>query len=405
MNNIKTRIRGGITAPKGFLAAGIHSGIKAAPTLDLALVVSEQSGPIAGVFTKNRLPASSVLLNRQKLRRRNGRAIIVNSGNANACTGIQGMCATKEMAALTAQHLELSAQQVFVGSTGVIGRPLPMSRIREAFPVLVKHLQRNGHRQAAHAIMTTDTKPKETAASCRIGKSLITIGGMAKGSGMIHPNMATMLAYLTTDAAIEATALQHALTTAVNQSFNCISVDGETSPNDTVLLLSNGLAHNTPLTRHSKSFQAFQELLNHVCLSLALQICRDGEGLTKMVEIAVQGAQSTQKAKRIANSIATSPLVKTAIFGEDPNWGRILAAIGKADVPLSLQAISLYFNDLPLLKNGEGLGSKAEKKIKSVMQKPEYRITVTIGNGPGTAHLWTTDLTYDYVKINASYTT
>ncbi|NKB80501.1 MAG: bifunctional glutamate N-acetyltransferase/amino-acid acetyltransferase ArgJ [Nitrospirales bacterium] len=402
---MKTQIRGGITAPKGFLAGGVHSGIKNAPILDLALVVSEQSGPIAGVFTTNQLPAAPVLVDRQKLRHRIGQAIIVNSGNANACTGAQGLRDAKEMATITAQHIELSAQQVFVGSTGIIGRPLALSCIRKALPTLVKRLSRRGHRQAAQAIMTTDTKPKEAAASCRIGNTLITIGGMAKGSGMIHPNMATMLAYLTTDIAIEAKALQHALTIAVNRSFNCVSVDGETSTNDTVLLLANGLAHNAPLTRRSTFFPAFQELLNHVCLSLALQICRDGEGLTKMVEILVQGAKSQQDAKWIANSIATSPLVKTAIFGEDPNWGRILAAMGQAGVALTSQTITLHFNDHPLLKNGEGLGPNAEQKIKTIMQKPEYRITITIGNGPGTAHLWTTDLTYDYVKINASYTT
>ena len=276
MNVNKTK--GGVTAPTGFLAAGIHAGIKPAPLLDLALLVSTHPGIMAGVFSKNRLIAAPVLLGRRQLKKHTGQAIIVNSGNANSLTGSQGMSDALEMRKLAATVLRFPVSSVFVGSTGVIGRPLPMPVIRQALSPLTRLLSRSGHKSAAQAIMTTDTIHKEVALQAKIGRRMLTIGGMAKGSGMIHPNMATMLAYLTTDASIAPQAFQVALTRAVNDTFNCISVDGDSSTNDTVLCLANGCAGNPAIQMGTPQWEQFSTLLYEACLSLALQICRDGEG-------------------------------------------------------------------------------------------------------------------------------
>jgi glutamate N-acetyltransferase / amino-acid N-acetyltransferase len=398
-------VKGGVTAPKGFVAAGLHAGIKPSSALDLALVLSERAGPIAGVFTKNQILAASVILNKQLLKKRTGQAIIVNSGNANACTGTQGLTDAKEIQTLTAQHLGIQKSLVFTGSTGVIGRALPMPALRNAIPHLVTQGRRSGHTKAAKAIMTTDTKSKEFSCQAKIGKHVITIGGMAKGSGMIHPNMATMLAYLTTDAAITPHALQRALTEAVDRSFNSISVDGDSSTNDTVLLLANGLATNPVITHGTSDWDAFATLLQRTCESLALQICRDGEGATKLVTIIVEGTSSHPKAKQIAQTIATSMLVKTALFGEDPNWGRIIAAIGRAGVPLNPNNITLKFGEVLVVQGGQRVSTKADTQAQKVMRQKELTLWVSVGKGTGHHRLWTTDLSYEYVKINASYTT
>ena len=399
------KIKGGVTAPQGFVAAGIHSGVKPSPALDLALVMSERPGPIAGVFTKNQFLAAPVILSQRQLKKKTGQAIVVNSGNANACTGQQGLADAKEIQSLTAQLLDIPKNSVFVGSTGVIGRTLPMSVLRKGLPNIAKQLNRSWHTQAAKAIMTTDTKPKEIACQAKIGRHLITIGGMAKGSGMIHPNMATMLAYLTTDAVITPQALQRALNQAVDHSFNCISVDGDSSTNDTVLCLANGLANNSLITYGNPHWIAFQALLRHACESLALQICRDGEGATKLVTIIVEGTKSDRDAKQIAETIATSMLVKTAIFGEDPNWGRIIAAIGRAGVRLNPKHISLKFDDVMVVQEGQRVSTQADQRAQKVMRQKELLLSISMGKGSGYHRLWTTDLSYDYVKINASYTT
>jgi glutamate N-acetyltransferase/amino-acid N-acetyltransferase len=352
--------RHGITAPQGFRAAGIHCGIKKAGLLDLALVVSEQSGPVAGVFTKNQVVAAPVILDRLHLRQRIGRAILVNSGNANACTGAKGLAAAKKTARLLARHVGVPSHQVFIGSTGVIGRVLPVNRIIKGMPQLITQLSDRGGSDAARAIMTTDIRPKSIALQDTIGNRLITIGGMAKGSGMIHPNMATMLAYFTTDASITRSALQQALTLAVNESFNCISVDGDTSTNDTVLCMANGMAHNRTIKEGTVAFRRFLLLLTEACQALALAICRDGEGVTKVVNIEVTGAASVAKARQVAQTIATSNLVKTALFGEDANWGRVMAAIGRAG--------SLWYSeglDSDSLLNAELRRSFAEKNLRS----------------------------------------
>lgn len=393
----------GITAPLGFRAAGLHCGIKKAGVLDLALVVSDRSGPIGGVFTTNRVVAAPVALDRLHLRHGVGRAILINSGNANACTGRPGMAAAQRTAAVVARTLGIPIHEVFIGSTGVIGRPLPIDRIIKAVPALVERVSSLGGLSAARAILTTDLKPKAIARRARINGRTVIIGGMAKGSGMIHPAMATMLGYLTTDAAITRTALQRALTQAVDDSFNCISVDGDTSTNDTVLCLANGLAGNRPITEGTSAFRQFVRLLTEVCQPLALAICRDGEGVTKVVRIEVEGARTTLQARQVANTIGTSNLVKTALFGEDANWGRVMAAIGRAGVTMDPAKINVSFGGVPMVRNGVGLGPAAERRIAKVFQRKEFTIQVKLGQGRHRSHLWTTDLSYDYVRINASY--
>ncbi len=392
-----------MTAPLGFEAAGIHCGIKKPGILDLALIVSAVSGPIAGVFTKNRVAAAPVILDRLHLRRRQGRAIIVNSGNANACTGADGLAAAQFMASAVAQSLAIPAHQVFVGSTGVIGRVLPIDRIKAGVPALMAQLSNQGWPQAAQAILTTDLRPKTVVVRGKIGGKVVTIGGMAKGSGMIHPNMATMLAYLTTDAAIAPAALQHALKSAVDQSFNCITVDGDTSTNDTVLCLANGLAKNPLIRQGTAHYRRFTQLLTDASEQLALAICRDGEGVTKVVKVLVTGAVTATAAKRVAATIATSNLVKTALFGEDANWGRVMGAIGRSNVPINPNNVAVRFDAVVMVTQGMGVGLAAEQKIAQVFKQKEFTIAVDLGDGRAQAHMWTTDLSYDYVRINASY--
>jgi glutamate N-acetyltransferase / amino-acid N-acetyltransferase len=395
--------RRGITAPQGFRAAGIHCGIKKPGLLDLALVASDQSGPIAGVFTRNQVAAAPVIVDRLRLRKGIGRAILVNSGNANACTGAKGLTAAKLTAMSVARHMNIPSQQVFIGSTGIIGRVLPIDRIINGIPQLVAQLSDHGGMDAARAIMTTDLRPKSVALQDTIGGRLITIGGMAKGSGMIHPNMATMLAYFTTDASITKSALQRSLRLATDESFNCISVDGDTSTNDTVLCLANGMAENRTIKEGTVGFHRFLLLLKEACQTLALAICRDGEGVTKVVNIEVSGATTVAQARQVAQTIATSNLVKTALFGEDANWGRVMAAIGRAGVPIIPSKLNLSFDGVPMVQRGMGLGFMAEQRIAKVFRQKEFTIAVGLGQGHHRAHIWTTDLSFDYVRINASY--
>ncbi len=397
------RLKSGITAPKGFLAAGIHSGIKQTGQLDLALVTSEHPGSISGVFTKNTIPAAPVIIGRQQLKKGVGQAIIINSGNANAFTGSEGLEHARETIQLLAKQLAMPKNRIFIGSTGVIGVPLPMLALRKGIPVLVSKLRKAGAQEAAQAILTTDTRIKTIAIQQPIGGKIVTVGGMAKGSGMIHPNMATMLAYLTTDVAIDQKTLQKMFHTVVNQTFNCISIDGETSTNDTVLCLANGMAGNAKIRHLGLAHSQFQELLYQACHSLAMDICRDGEGATKVIEFHIQEAASHKAARRFAETLVTSPLVKTAIFGADPNWGRIIAALGRAGSSLRPNRIIIKFNHITLVKNGKGLGPHIEQQVQRIMQRPTYSISISLGMGNGTATKWTTDLTYDYVKINASY--
>ena len=396
-------VEGGITAVPGIFAAGISAGIKKTAVPDLALIVSESDAVIAGVLTRNKVAAAPVLLARQRLRGGRARAILANSGNANACTGRPGLADAREMAALVAGLLGCSADHVFVGSTGVIGQPLPMDRIRAAIPRLVSQLTRQGGREAARAIMTTDTTIKMAAATESIAGRQITLGGIAKGSGMIHPDMATMLAYLVTDAYISRAMLQRALRRAMAESFNRIPLDGDTSTNDMVLCLANGLAGNQSFSTTGSDSLRFQELLNTVCQDLAKMIARDGEGATKFVELRVTGARTEADALRVANTVATSSLVKTAWFGQDSNWGRIMAAIGRAGVTIRENRIAISYGDIPVVRRGIGLGQAAEVQANVVLRQREFMLTVHLGQGRAAATVWTSDLTLDYVKINASY--
>jgi glutamate N-acetyltransferase/amino-acid N-acetyltransferase len=313
------------------------------------------------------------------------------------------LAAAKKTARLLARHIGVPSHQVFIGSTGVIGRVLPVNRIIKSMPQLLTRLSDRGGPDAARAIMTTDIRPKSIALQDTIGNRLITIGGMAKGSGMIHPNMATMLAYFTTDASITRSALQQALTLAVNESFNCITVDGDTSTNDTVLCMANGMAQNRKIKEGTVAFRRFLLLLTEACQSLALAICRDGEGVTKVVNIEVTGAATVAQARQVAQTIATSNLVKTALFGEDANWGRVMAAIGRAGVPIAPSKLSLSFGGVSMVKKGMGLGLAAEDRIAKVFRQKEFTIRVGLGQGRHQAHIWTTDLSFDYIRINASY--
>ena len=404
-------VQGGVTAVAGFRAAGIHAGIKKVRKPDLALIVADKTCSTAGVFTTNRFAAAPVYLTKQHLKSGQLQAIIANSGCANACTGIQGEADAQEMAELTAKQLGIPRHLVGVASTGVIGEPLPMERLRTGIPRLVKALRTKGSHRAAQAIMTTDTFPKEAAVQAVIDGRSMTVGGIAKGSGMIHPNLAgptrgaTMLAFLTTDAAIDPPLLQQTLQTAVDLTFNMITVDGETSTNDLVLCLANGRVKGPKLPAASPALDAFQSAVTEVCLTLAKMIARDGEGATKLVEIVIRQAKDLAQAKTVGMAIARSPLVKTAFFGEDPNWGRIMAAMGASGVDLDPHRIDIYVEEIPLVKGGLGLGKEAEKKASQAFKKHSFSLTVDLHTGPTTAQLFTCDLSTDYVKINAAYRT
>jgi len=394
-------IPGGITAPKGFFASGIYAGIKRTNKLDLAIIYSERDATVAGTFTTNKVKAPPVILTEKQIRNGRARAVIVNSGNANACTGSQGMKDAAEMAELTADALFIDKDLVCVSSTGVIGELLPMSRIKSSVKLAANSISPDGGRDAAIAIMTTDTFPKEVAVRGRVGGKTITVGGIAKGSGMIHPDMATMLAFISTDAAIDRGALKKILSKEVNQSFNKITVDGDTSTNDMVLCMANGMAGNSPFD--NKDLAQFQKMIGHVCHSLALMITKDGEGATKLVEILVRRAKSEKDAEKVGFAVANSNLVKTALFAGDPNWGRIMAAIGYSGANIREERISISFDKVKMVKNGLGLGKEIENKVAEVMKNKEYMITIDLNVGSSETSIWTTDLSYDYVKINVAY--
>ncbi len=396
-------IKGGITAVPGFLASGIYCGIKKTKVPDLAMIFSEDPCSAAGLFTTNRITAAPVRLTQNHIKSGRLQAIVVNSGNANVSTGPQGERTALEMAELTARQLGIATELVAVASTGVIGEPPPLEALRTGIPKSAKRLSPHGSRMAARAIMTTDTKIKEAAVRLKIGGRTVTLGGIAKGSGMIHPNMATMLAFLTTDLSVKPALLRNMLTSAVNRSFNMITVDGETSTNDTVLCLANGRAGNPDLTGSENDRSKFQAALDTVCTELAKMIVQDGEGATKLVEIRVRGAANPRQAGTIAMRVANSNLVKTAFFGADANWGRIMAAIGAAGVDVNPDRIDLAFDHVPLVKNGVGLGKTADRRATRVLKQRSFSLTINLHAGSASATAWTCDLTYDYVRINAAY--
>lgn len=398
-----------ITSVPGFRAVGIAAGIKKHGGLDLALIASDQPCAAAAVFTTNQIQAAPVLFDRSVLERNAAgiRALVINSGCANAVTGEQGMRNAQATAQAVIEALNLPCDTVLVMSTGVIGEQLPMNKLISGVSSAAKQLDPSAEagRAAARAIMTTDTRPKEVTLRTTIDGVPITIGGVCKGAGMIHPNMATLLAVVCTDAAIDAPTLNAALRHAVDRSFNCMSIDGDTSTNDTLLALANGLAGNAPLdTPDAPGFQAFQEALTVVCVELAKLVARDGEGATKFVTIDVTGARSFEEARQIGRTIATSSLVKTAIYGIDANWGRVLAAVGRSGVPVDPGTLTLAFGGVQLVAEGAPL-DYAEADAHAALTGSEVQITVGLGLGDESATVWTCDFSHEYVSINAEYRT
>ena len=395
---------GTITSPRGFLAGATFADIKAwrEKPFDLAILCSDVPCTAAAVFTTNKIKAAPVVLCRSRLKNRKAQAIVANSGGANACTGEQGLADAERMASLTADKLRLTPEDVMVASTGVIGTNLPMDKIRRGIERI--ELSPDGGHDLAKAIMTTDTIPKEIAVALEIGGKKVTIGGVAKGAGMIHPDMATMLCFLTTDAAIEPDFLQTALKRAVDVSFNMITVDGDTSPNDTVLILANGLAGNPVIKRDTAEAEAFESALQEVCLYLAKSIVRDGEGATKLIEVTVEGAVSLEEARMAARAIASSTLVKAAIHGSDPNWGRIAAALGRSGAEVMESKTDLYLGQLCLMKAGCALSFNSQEAV-AIMNRDEVRFRLCLNLGEGKATAWGCDLTEEYIALNGDYTT
>jgi len=393
---------GGVTAPRGFVAGGLYAGIRKAKK-DLAIVQSTTPATAAGVFTLNKTQAACILVDKQQLHRAaKCSAIVVNSGNANACTGERGLNDAWATVDATASALKVPREQVLVSSTGVIGQYLPMDKMVAGINELASQLSPTGNRDAAEAIMTTDTFSKETAVKFSFGSSEITIGGMAKGSGMIAPNMATMLAFVTTDAVMDHALLAKALKQANAKSFNRITVDGDTSTNDMALILANGQARNKPIKDHSEEYQLFVAALEYVMIKLAKMIARDGEGATKLVEILVTGAKTEEEAVQAAKSVANSNLVKTAVHGADANWGRILAAVGYSGIDFDPDAVEIAFDDVPVLKSNYEIVLD-EERAKAALSKDAVVITIALNQGGAHARVWTCDLTKEYVHINASY--
>ena len=428
MNTKPVMITGGVTAAKGFKAAGIHCGIKKVKP-DLAIVFSEVEAAAAGVFTKNVFQAAPVIVSREHLASGYAQGIVVNSGNANACTGPQGLADARQMAVLAGKALSLEPDRVVVSSTGLIGVPLPMDKISSGIEAAAKALFEEhqaaafapqaaatqmdagtevhpGVHTAAQAIMTTDTVPKELAVQVDINGVPVVVGGMAKGSGMIHPNMATMLAFITTDAAITPDLLKKALQQCTQRSFNRITVDGDTSTNDMVVVLANGQAGNEMIASETEDYFVFLEALQYVCTYLAKAIVRDGEGATKFIEVAVVNAPNEEDAALIAKSVAGSNLFKTAMFGEDANWGRIAAAAGYSGAVFDPEKVNIWLESPAgreqTTRNGLGLPFDEEKALQ-ILREKEVKVTVDLQQGDAEAAVWTCDFSYEYVRINAEY--
>ncbi len=391
--------------PKGFLFSALSAGIKKESRLDLALIYSEVPARAAGVFTTNKIKAAPVILAEERLLSNKLQAILINSGNANACTGEEGLIAARETAAYVAKNLRISENLVITSSTGVIGIPLPKDKIINKIPSLVASLSPDGLSQVAEAILTTDTFKKVYAKQINIKGKEVTILAVAKGAGMIAPNMATMLAFALTDINIEKESLKEALKKAVSQTFNRITVDGDTSTNDSVIIMANSLAKNEMISYKDKEYKIFYEALEEIFDKLSFMIVKDGEGSTKVVDIIVTGAKDEVQALKASKTVANSLLVKTALFGEDPNWGRIMAALGRSDIQIDPSRISISFDDIEIVSQGKGCGEKAEKKAHLVMKKDYFKIKINLNIGKAVSQIRTCDLTYDYVKINAEYRT
>lgn len=399
-SDLSVSVPGDVCAPAGFRAAGVRCGIKRSGP-DLALLVSDRpETTAAAVFTTSRVRAAPVRYSEEAVSSGRARAVVVNSGNANACTGAGGMADTREMAALAAESLSLAAADVLVASTGIIGVPLPMEALRRGIPEAVRSLRDSGD-DAAEAILTTDRFPKTASTTVEIGGRRITIGGMAKGAGMIHPRMATTLGFLTTDAALAPDALRAALRESVDRSFNRITVDGETSTNDAVFALANGAAGGAPLAGDGE-LGSFTEALAAVAGELARMVPRDGEGATRLVEVRVDGARDDTEARRVADRVGTSLLVKTALRAADPNWGRIMAALGDAGVELSEESVEIWIDDVQVVRGGTGIGPSLEA-ARERLTADTVELRVGLGAGTGSATIWTCDLGEEYIRINTAY--
>ncbi len=390
----------------GFKAGAVKAGIRGKDRLDVGLIYSSCPADAAAVFTTSQVKAAPVLLDMKHLQGGKAQAIIVNSGIANACTGKEGMTLARGTAALVAQELAITEELVQVSSTGVIGEPLDLGLFEKCMAPLAESLTETGFTQVAQAIMTTDTVQKTSRRTVVLGGKEVTILGMAKGAGMIMPNMATMLSFIVTDAAISSEILQQMLPKSVKPSFNSITVDGDTSTNDTVLLLAGGKAGNDKIiSSGTEDALAFQQCLDELCLDLALQIVKDGEGATKLVTVHVTGAPGDIEADRAARTIANSSLVKTACFGEDANWGRIIAALGRAGFAFDESRVDIFFDDVAMVRDGLGLGDAQEKLATRVLKKDNFTITVDLKSGSSERKIYTCDLSIDYIKINADYRT
>ncbi|GHV91902.1 arginine biosynthesis bifunctional protein ArgJ [Spirochaetia bacterium] len=404
-------ISGGVCAPKGFKAGGIWCGIKASSKKrDLALIYSEKPCTAAAMFTTNRVKAASVLVSREHLADGKCQAVIANSGNANACTGEAGIAAARKMAQLAADEFALKADNVAVASTGVIGVPFPIAAVDSSMSALASSIRGDeaGSEAALEAIMTTDTRKKAASVELEIGGKAVRLGGMTKGSGMIHPNMATMLCFVTTDAAISRELLDKALRRAVKCSFNRVTVDGDTSTNDTILVMANGEAANAPINTEGAEYELFAEALEAVCIKLGRAMARDGEGATRLVTVTVRGAKDEEAAEVLAKSVAASSLVKAACFGADANWGRVLCAMGYSGADFDPDKTDVFFasvqGSILVYKQGAPVPF-SEEDAKKILLEEEIEINVEIagGAGPGKVTAWGCDLTYDYVKINGDY--
>jgi len=386
---------------KGFKFNGISAGIKSDNILDLGIIFSEKPAVMAALFTKNKIIAAPVILGKKKLKNRICQAILVNSGNANCCTGDQGLKDAMDSAEMVAKILRIDVDNVMVSSTGVIGQRLPMERIRKGIPRLIDDLETGDIDNFARSILTTDTTIKKVEKKCDVNDHVYTIVGIAKGSGMIKPDMATMLAYILTDAHVPHSVLQQSLQRSCDKSFNRISIDGDTSTNDTVICMANGMSR--AIIEDHKDIARFNENLDHVLFGLSEKIVRDGEGATKLAKIVVKGAESSDDAFMAAQAIADSSLVKTALFGEDPNWGRIVAAAGRSGAALEMEKIDLLFDDVYILDRGSWCGQDAEALAHKVLKKSEYKIVIDFNLGDFDDYYLFCDFSMEYVKINADY--
>lgn len=400
-------IEGGVCAANGFFANGVHCGIrKNKQKKDLALIFTEKPACAAAVYTVNAVKGAPLKVTKKHLQNAMAQAIICNSGNANTCNA-NGIEIAEKMSNLTAKELNISPEDIIVASTGVIGKPLDIEPIALGIPPLAEGLSKDSH-GAAEAIMTTDTKVKEIAVEFKIGDTICKMGGIAKGSGMIHPDMATMLVFITTDCSISPEMLQKALSGDVNETFNMLSVDGDTSTNDMVTVLANGMAGNKEITQEDEAFHVFMKALNTITVHLCRSIAADGEGATKMLECKVSHADTKQTAKTVAKSVVCSSLLKAAMFGEDANWGRVLCAIGYSKAKVDVEKIDVAFQskagNILVCKNGSGV-EFSEEKAKTVLGEDEIEILVDLNSGTENSTAWGCDLTYDYVKINGDYRT